>query len=243
MPLKRITPSFTVEFRHSKRSKLGNVRPSWVNERTGPTPPINESRRAAAAIFKHDDIPQTDDGSSATMRILPSLTERDSLAAPPILKALGAAREARKRFEPRTIQSGEGNQGGHRGRATDDGVRAESLEEPERVPVGREPQLETQEPQAGRIAKARNTARKGGTAKPTEQLKREPDRAERLDSVRGTSYRAQAAAKAKPTPEAVSPRAAGVRKARVLRRHVLRDDFAPGDGWKRRIQTQRDRRR
>ena len=242
MPLKRITPSFTVEFRHAKRSKFGNARPSWTNERTGPTPPIKESRRAAAAIFKHADIPQTDDGPSATMRILPSLTERDTLAAPPVSKTLGAAREARKRFEQRTIQSGEVDQEGHRGRAADDGVRADPLEEPVQVPVGREPQLEMPKPQSGRVAKARNTARKGGSAGPTEQPKREPDRVEKLDSVREASYRAHGADKAEPTREAISPPVAGVRKARVLR-HVFRDDFAPGDGWKRRIQTQRDRRR
>jgi hypothetical protein len=35
---------------------------------------------------------------------------------------------------------------------------------------------------------------------------------------------------------------ADARKARVLSRYIFRDELAPADGWKRRIQMQRDRR-
>src|ERR1700722_6494830 len=78
MPLKRVTPSFTVEYRQAKRPSTGSAKPGWANVRPAPIGLDEKTNRTAISAFKTVGAqPPTDviSPSVPSGRILPSLVE------------------------------------------------------------------------------------------------------------------------------------------------------------------------
>jgi len=78
MPLKRVTPSFTVEYRQAKRPSTGSAKPGWANVRPAPIGLDEKTNRIAISAFKTVAAQPTADVISPSIpsgRILPSLVE------------------------------------------------------------------------------------------------------------------------------------------------------------------------
>jgi hypothetical protein len=52
MPLKRVTPSFTVEYRHAKRPDTGSAKLGWAHAKPAPGGAEEKATRIAMSAFK-----------------------------------------------------------------------------------------------------------------------------------------------------------------------------------------------
>jgi hypothetical protein len=80
MPLKRITPSFTVEYRQAKRPNAGSVKPGWAHAKPPPAGVDEKAIRIAIPAFKTVAAhPPADVVSPSILpgRILASLVEAE----------------------------------------------------------------------------------------------------------------------------------------------------------------------
>src|ERR1700722_19259828 len=78
MPLKRVTPSFTVEYRQAKRPSTGSAKSGWANVRPAPIGLDEKTNRIAISAFKTIAAQPPADAISPSIptgRILPSLVE------------------------------------------------------------------------------------------------------------------------------------------------------------------------
>src|SRR5271154_4075471 len=78
MPLKRATPSFTVEYRQAKRPNTGTAKLGWAHAKPAPPGSDGKANRIAISAFKIVAAKPPADGRSPPMpsgRILPSLVE------------------------------------------------------------------------------------------------------------------------------------------------------------------------
>jgi hypothetical protein len=78
MPLKRVTPSFTVEYRQAKRPNTGDAKPGWARAKPGPAGRDEKANRIAMSAFKTVAAHPPSDVISPSIvpgRILPSLIE------------------------------------------------------------------------------------------------------------------------------------------------------------------------
>ena len=87
MPLKRVTPSFTVEYRQAKRPNPGSAKPGWADVRPAPDRTRRE-RRIGLAISAFKTVaahPPADviSPSISPGRILPSLVEAAPVTGQP----------------------------------------------------------------------------------------------------------------------------------------------------------------
>jgi hypothetical protein len=83
MPLKRLTPSFTVEYRQAKRAITGSTKPGWADAKPEPVGLDEKVNRIAISAFKTVAAKPPADGRSPPMpsgRILPSLDETALMA-------------------------------------------------------------------------------------------------------------------------------------------------------------------
>ena len=76
--MKRVTPSFTVEYRQAKRPNTGSAKLGWAHAKPAPAGLDGEANRIAISAFKIVAAKPPADGRSPPMpsgRILPSLVE------------------------------------------------------------------------------------------------------------------------------------------------------------------------
>jgi hypothetical protein len=86
MPLKRVTPSFTVEYRHAKRPDTGSAKLGWAHAKPAPGGAEEKATRIAMSAFKTVAArPPADVASSSILpgRILPSLIETEPVTGRP----------------------------------------------------------------------------------------------------------------------------------------------------------------
>jgi hypothetical protein len=251
MPLKRSTPSFTVEYRQTKRrlhpggAKLGsgqeNSPPIGLNETT---------HRVAISAFKTASNKQPGEvvaHSIPTGRVLPSLIEADPVT--------GQSSRGRPNnmVEPRDAEnSGDGgakstSYGGtrHTTSARTSETAARPLDNRIHAAEGLEPPLaatETLVPEqpgtprlrVGELAAPKSKKRMGLLAEWRKNLDDTPVEPSRRSDIALTNSVSDV--------PAVGASSSSIRKGRILGRYVFRDDLGPGDSWKRRIETRRKRR-
>ena len=78
MPLKRVTPSFTVEYRQAKRPNTGSAKLGWAHAKPAPAGGDEKANRIAISAFKTVAAHPPSDVISPSIlpgRILPSLVE------------------------------------------------------------------------------------------------------------------------------------------------------------------------
>jgi hypothetical protein len=235
MPLKRATPSFTVEYRQAKRpnasAKLG-----WA--RAQPAPEVAEkASRVAISAFKTEAARSPVDVISPSNphgRILPSLVEA----------ALGSGQADAKRVQSRS--HGSAARAGHVTQVTRDRTAARQLGEHTYSAEDREPlvalgattpRLECPTPSDPRATKAR-------TPRLEKRIRRPSEKRAKFDHPSSTS-----AGMSESEPivsasglEPVDGPLSTARTSRILDRYVFRDRRGPGESWKRKIEARRKRR-
>ena len=90
MPLKRITPSFTVEYRQAKRPIAGSTKPGWAHAKPAPEGLDEKANRIAISAFKTVAAKPPADLISPpipTGRVLPSLVETAPVTGQPAPEA------------------------------------------------------------------------------------------------------------------------------------------------------------
>jgi hypothetical protein len=105
--LKRVTPSFTVEYRQAKRPNTGSAKLGWAHAKPAPAGVDEKANRIAISAFKSVAAHPPADVVSPSIppgRILPSLVE----AAP--VTGQADARGAQSRSYGRTAQAGHATQ-------------------------------------------------------------------------------------------------------------------------------------
>jgi hypothetical protein len=252
MPLKRATPSFTVEYRQTKRrlnpgdTKLGSVEaslaPIGLNETT---------HRVAIAAFKAASAKQPAEVVAHSIpagRILPSLVEADSVTAQSSLGRPDNMAEPRKTENPRDGSAksnsyGDARQVEHSTPAPTSQTAARPLGDPIRAAEGLEPPLAV----AGTLVRGQPVAPRRGvgglaTAKSKKRMSHPVERQKNLDEVGSTDRSDIVLTNSVSDASAVGEPSSSVRKGRILGRYVFRDNLRPGESWKRRIETRRERR-
>ena len=236
MPLKRVTPSFTVEYRQAKRPSTGSAKPGWANVRPAPIGLDEKTNRTAISAFKTVGAqPPTDviSPSIPSGRILPSLVETALVAGQ------ADAGDAQSR------SCGGAAQAGHAARVPVDGRPARQVDEHVYPAEDLEPsiavatilrlkQRPTSDPSA---VKARTQRSEKRTRRPAE--KQEKIDAAPLTSAEGCEPAPVSSASGLPPVAKPLP---ATRTSRILGRYVFRDELSPGDSWKRRIEARRERR-
>ena len=232
MVLRRIIPSFTVEVRHTRRGKPEIARSNWAAGKASPPPPVNELTRVAADAFKPAVQSQVEKAPSEPPRILPSLIE-SAFPAEPIPETRGGLLEAAKRGRRRPQQFDETKPATPEDLAVDARTSPSPLEHVVQVSVDVKPRMEDGASRPMRAKKLQDGLGEEAKGKCTKRA---------VGSPVTRSGPEIAAVKSLSRPAADGKPVAEVRKSRVLDQYVFRDQLRPGDGWKRRIQTQRNRR-
>jgi hypothetical protein len=236
MPLKRVTPSFTVEYRQAKRPNAGSAKLGWAHAKPAPAGVDEKANRIVISAFKTVAGHLPADVISPSIppgRILPSLVE----AAPVTWQADAAGAQSRS--------CGGAAQAGHAARVPVDGTLARQVGEHVYPAEDLEPlitvatilrlkQRATSDPSAVRARTQRSEKR---TRRPAEKQ-------EKLDNAPMTSAEGCEPAPVSSTsglPPVGKP-SSTTRTSRILGRYVFRDGLSPGESWKRRIEARRERR-
>jgi hypothetical protein len=252
--LKRSTPSFTVEYRQTKRrlnpggAKLGsgqeNLPPIGLNETT---------HRVAISAFKAASAKQPGEvvgHSIPAGRVLPSLVEADPVTGQSSRGRPNTMVEPRDAENPgdggaKTTSYGGARRVEHTTPARTSETAARPLGDPIDAVEGLEPPpavagtLVRQQPvpprlSVGELVKPKSKKRMGHPAEWRKNLDGTPV---------GPTHRSDIAlTEAASDVPAVREPSSSIRKGRILGRYVFRDDLGPGDSWKRRIETRRERR-
>jgi hypothetical protein len=235
MPLKRVTPSFTVEYRQAKRPNTGSAKLGSAHAKPAPAGLDGEANRIAISAFKIVAAKPPADGRSPPMpsgRILPSLVE----TAPVTGEADGGG--------ARSTNHGSAAKAGHFTQVAADGIVARQGEHT--YPA------EDLEPSIAvatilRLKQATTSdlsVEKAVTARSEKRTRRPAEKQEKLDNTPRTSAdRAETApvSSTSGSPPVDKP-SSTTRTSRILGRYVFRDELSPGESWKRRIEARRERR-
>jgi hypothetical protein len=238
MPLKRVTPSFTVEHRQARRPNSGSVKPGWAHAKPVPAGLDEKANRTAVSAFKTVAAkPPTDVISPPTPggRILPSLIE----TAPMTEQADAGGAQSRSH--------GSAARAGHAAQVPGDGngtvarhfgehaYPAEDLEPSITVATI----LRSKQPTTSDLS-----VEKPGTPRSEKRNRRRPEKQEELDRAPMTPAEGCEPAHVSSTsglPPVGKPSSIA-RTSRILNRYVFRDERGPGESWKRRIEARRERR-
>jgi hypothetical protein len=235
MPLKRVTPSFTVEHRQARRPHSGSAKPGWAQSKPAPTGLDEKANRIVTSAFKTVAAEPPADVMSPSIptgRILPSLVE----TAPVTGEAdAGGAR---------STNHGSAAKAGHFTQVAADGIVARQGEHT--YPA------EDLEPSIAvatilRLKQATTSdlsVEKAVTARSEKRTRRPAEKQEKLDNTPRTSAdRAETApvSSTSGSPPVDKP-SSTTRTSRILGRYVFRDELSPGESWKRRIEARRERR-
>jgi hypothetical protein len=234
MPLKRVTPSFTVEYRQAKRPNTGSAKLGWAHAKPAPAGVDEKANRIAISAFKSVAAHPPADVVSPSIppgRILPSLVE----AAP--VTGQADARGAQSRRYGRTAQAGHATQApadGAVARELGEHIHSDESREPSVAAIFRSKQPATSDP----------SAPKAGTPRSEKRTRRPAEKHAKLDHASSTSIDMSETAQVSSTsglPPVDKP-SSSTRTSRILDRYVFRDELGPGKSWKRRIEARRERR-
>jgi hypothetical protein len=232
--LRRLTPSFIVEYRQAKRRITGSTKPGWAHAKPAPEGLDEQVNRIAISAFKTVVAKPPPDLVSPpipTGRILASLVE----AAPVTGQAdAGGA-------QPRT--SGGAAEAGYASQGPADVAVARELGEHIYSDESREPSVATIF-RSKQPASSDPSAPKAGTPRSEKGTRRPPETHAKFDHAASTSADMSETASVSSTsglPPVDKP-SSTTRTSRILDRYVFRDERGPGESWKRRIESRRKRR-
>jgi hypothetical protein len=230
--LKRVTPSFTVEYRQAKRPNTGSTKLGWAHAR--PAPEVAEKgSRVAISAFKTPLPADVISPSIPRGRILPSLVEA----------ARGTGQADAERAQSRS--QGSAAKAGHATQVTGDETvagrlgeniySAEGLE-PLVAVVATNPRLESPTP-------SDPSATKAGTPRSEKRTRRPAEKRAQFDraSTSADMFKTPPMSSTSGLPPIDKPSSTS-RTSRILDRYVFRDERLPGESWKRRIEARRERR-
>jgi hypothetical protein len=234
MPLKRLTPSFTVEYRQAKRLISGSTKPGWAHAKPAPVGLDEKANRIAISAFKTVAIKPPAEVMAPSIpsgRILPSLVETTSVAG-----QAGAGSAQSRSY-------GGAAQAGHAARVPLDGTLARQVGEHVYPAEGLEPSVATifrlEQPTTSRLS-----AEKATTPRSKKRTRGPAEKQGKLDNVPKTAADRSETAPVSSTSglPLVDKPSSTARTSRILGRYVFRDELSPGESWKRRIEARRERR-
>jgi hypothetical protein len=236
MPLKRVTPSFTVEYRQARRPNSGSAKSGWAHAKPAPAGLDEKAHRIAISAFKTVAAKPPADVISPSVpsgRILPSLVETAPMAGE--ADAGGA--------QPRNYRGAA--QAGHAARVPRDGTAAHPLGEHVYPAEPLEPSIAVATKLRLRQPTTSDTsAEKAETPRSEKRSRRPAEKQEKLDNAPRRSADSSETAPVSSTsglPPVGEP-SSTTRTSRILGRYVVRDELSPGESWKRRIEARRERR-
>jgi hypothetical protein len=236
MLLKRVTPSFTVEYRQARQPSSGGAKPGWAHVKPVPAGGDEKANRIAISAFKTVAAHPPADVISPSIppgRILPSLVE----AAPVTGQADAGGAQSRS--------YGGAAQAGYATQVPADGAVARELGEHIYSDESREPSVAVATIfRLKQRATSDPSAVKARTQRSEKRTRRPAEKQEKLDNAPMTSAEGCEPAPvslASGLPPVAKPSSA-TRTSRILGRYVFRDELSPGESWKRRIEARRGRR-
>jgi hypothetical protein len=232
--LKRVTPSFTVEYRQARQPSSGGAKPGWAHVKPVPAGGDEKANRIAISAFKTVAAHPPADVISPSIppgRILPSLVE----AAPVTGQADAGGAQSRS--------YGGAAQAGYATQVPADGAVARELGEHIYSDESREPSVATIF-RSKQPATSDPSAPKAGTPRSEKRTRRPAEKHAKFDHASSTSADMSETAPVSSTsglPPVDKP-SSTTRTSRILDRYVFRDELGPGKSWKRRIEARRERR-
>jgi hypothetical protein len=235
MPLKRVTPSFTVEYRQAKRPNTGSAKLGWAHAKPASAGLDGEANRIPISAVKIVAAKPPADGKSPPMpsgRILPSLVETAAVTGQ---TDAGSAQSRSYESPAKAGHSTQGAAGGTAARRRGELAHAaEDLDPLMRVDtIVRLKQRTTSE----------LSAEKAGTPRSRKQTRPDEKQENRNKASRTAADRSESApvSSASGLPPVDKP-STTTRTSPILSRYVFRDELSPGESWKRRIGARRERR-
>jgi hypothetical protein len=234
--LKRVTPSFTVEYRQAKRPNTGSAKLGWAHAQ--PAPKVTEkASRVAISAFKTAASHSPADviaPSNPHGRILPSLVEA----------ALGTRQADAERVQSRS--QGSAAKAGHVTQVTRDRTAAHQLSDHTYSAEDCEPlvALGATTSRLESPTSSHPSASKARTPRSDKRIRRPLEKHAKFNQASiasaGMSETAPMVSTSSPAP--VDKPSSTTRTRRILDRYVFRDERGPGESWKRKIEARRKRR-
>jgi hypothetical protein len=228
MPLKRLTPSFTVEYRQAKRPNTGSAKLGWAHAKPVPAGGDEKANRIAISGFKTVAAHPPADVISPSIppgRILPSLVE-----AAPVTGQADAGGAQSKSYGGAAQVPPDGTVA----RELGEHIYSDESREPFVATIFRSKQPATSDP----------SAPKAGTPRSEKRTRRPAGKHAKFDHASSTSADMSETAPVSSTSGSppVDKPSSTTRTTRILDRYVFRDELGPGKSWKRRIEARRERR-
>jgi hypothetical protein len=234
--LKRVTRSFTVEYRQTKRPNAGSTKPGWAHAQPAPAGVDQKANRIAISAFK------------TVAAHLPADVSSPSIAAGRILPSLVQVALVTEQVDAEGAQlrsQGDAAQAGYAKQAPADGTVSGKLGEQIHSTEDFEPSVA-----AATITPLKRPApldpsnSKAGTSRSEKRTRHPAEKREKFDHASSTSADMPKAPPVTPAADlsAVDEPSSSSRTSRILGRYVFRDERGPGESWKRRIEARRDRR-
>jgi hypothetical protein len=228
--LKRVTRTFTVEYRQSRRPNAGSTRADWAQAKPAPAGIDDKVNRMTLSTFKAaaSHLPTDAISASAALgRILPSL-DQVALAT----KQVKAKGTQSRRYRRAAQSRAEGEVSGK----LDPQIHSAIAFEPS-VAAATIPQLERATSMDRSVPKTRPSRSDKRTPRPAENLKKfDPASRSSADMTKASPVISTADILLIDKPPSPS------RTSRILDRYVFRDERGLGDRWKRKIEARRERR-
>jgi hypothetical protein len=232
MPLKRVTPSFTVEYRQTKRPNTGSAKLGWAHAKPAPAGIDETANRIGISAFKTVAARPPADVISPLIlpgRILPSLIE----TAP--VTAGGAQSKSHGRASEAAVAAqipGDDTVAGHFG---EHAYPAEDLA----LSIAVAPILRLKNPATSDLS-----VQKAVTPRSGKRTRRPAEKHAKFDHASSPSADMSETAPRSSTAglPPVDKHSSTTHTSRILDRYVFRDKLGPRKGWKRRIEAQRQRR-
>jgi hypothetical protein len=234
--LKRLTPSFTVEYRQAKRPNTGSAKLGWAHAKPAPAGADEKASRIAISAFKTVAAQPPADVISPSVpsgRILPSLVETALVAG----QADAGGAQSRS--------CGGAAQAGHAARVPRDGTTAQHFGEHVYPAEHLEPSIAVATKlRLGQPTTSDTSAEKAETPRSEKRSRRPAEKQEKLDNAprRSADSSETAPVSSAPGLPPVGEPSSTTRTSRILGRYVFRDELSPGESWKRRIEARRERR-
>jgi hypothetical protein len=236
MPLKRATPSFTVEYRQAKRPNTGSAKLVWAHAKPAPPGGDENANRIAMSAFKTLAAHPASDVISPSIvpgRVLPSLIQTAPVTEQ--ADARGAQSKSRGSASKAAHAAQEPGDGMVAGHISEHAYPAEDLE----PSIAVAPLLRLKDPTTSDVS-----VEKAGAPRSEKRSRRPAQKQEKLDHSPGPS-----AKQCEPSPVGsisglplAGKPSSTTRASRILGRYVFRDELSPGESWKRRIEARRERR-
>jgi hypothetical protein len=232
--LKRATPSFTVEYRQSKRTNSGSAKSGWGRAKPAPAGLDEKANRIAISAFKSVAVEPPAEVIAPSIpsgRILPSLVE-----TMPVTGQAGAGGAQSRSYGGAAVA-------GHATQVAAGGAVAWQLDEHTYSVEGLEASVATilrlEQPTTSDLS-----VEKPGRPRSEKRTRGPAETQEELDNVPRTSAEGCEPAPVSSTSglPPVSKPSSTTRTSRILDRYVFRDERGPGESWKRRIEARRERR-